>query len=186
MGWRRSGWTLGLAVVLLSGMVRPVDARRFRVGDAWRQVYDRLPELPKGNQYISRDTKQPDVQNTFVGRLISYHMYVKSRPRGFRLDWKHTIADYLGANETIDEDTYPTQKRLRTNPVERDREILKAMTRQQRNQLVQVLVEILRPRSRAQAKPNVPVVRPKPQAPELLLPTPPKTAPLPGGADLLK
>lgn len=165
----------------------PVVARQFRVADAWQQVYAKLPALPKENQYISRDTNQPDQQNTFVGRLISYHVYVKGRPRGLRLDWKHTIADYLNANESIDDATYPTQKRLRTNPLERDRAILKAMTRQQRHQLVQVLVEVLNPRApRSFVKPVAPVVRPPAKPLEPLRSTPPKTAPLPGGADRLK
>jgi hypothetical protein len=114
-----------------------------RPRDAWKSVYQALPELPRSNQYVSRETKQIDPDNTFVGRLISYHLYAKSRPPTLRLDWKQTIADYLGANEDIDPDIYPTQKRLQQNPLEGDRAVIQQLTRPQRDQLIQVLVTTL-------------------------------------------
>ncbi|WP_264327706.1 hypothetical protein [Romeriopsis navalis] len=161
----------------------PATAQRFRVGDAWQLVYQQLPTLPSENQYIAVETKQPDRKNTFVGRLISYHLYVKGRPKSLRLDWKHTIADYLGANEAIDEVTYPTQKRLRTNPLEGDRAVLQNLTRAERDQLIQVLIETLSARRQPPAKSQPVRVQPSPRP---VMPVIPPTAPQPGGADLLR
>jgi hypothetical protein len=123
--------------------VIPAATQSVRPRDAWKLVYQQLPELPRSNQYVARDTKQVDPDNTFVGRLISYHLYTKSRPPTLRLDWKQTIADYLGANEDIDPDIYPTQKRLQQNPLEGDRAVIQQLTRPQRDQLIQVLVTTL-------------------------------------------
>jgi hypothetical protein len=135
---------LGLCLGLcLSGLGTPSAAQSMRVSEAWKQIYQQLPALPQENQYIDRATKQPDQANTFVGRLISYHLYSKNRPAALRLDWKHTIADYLGANEDIDADLYPTQKRLRTNPLDGDRAVLQNLSRTDRDRLVQVLVSTL-------------------------------------------
>jgi hypothetical protein len=134
---------LALCVCLSLLLGLPSHAQSGRGSDAGKQVYQQLPELPQENQYIDRRTKQPDSENTFVGRLISYHRYGKNRPVTLRLDWKHTIADYLGANEVIDPDLYPTQKRLRTNPLEGDRAVLQNLSRTDRDRLVQVLVTTL-------------------------------------------
>ncbi len=172
---------LGLTLVLAS----PMQARRMRVGDAWMQVYEQLPTLPKENRYIDRETKQVDQDNTFAGRLISYHVYVKGRPQSLRLDWKHTIADYLGANEVIDRDVYPTQKRLQVNPLEGDRAVIQMLDRRQRDQLIQVLIVALSPQSQ-QPSPLEPTPAPVAGPSPTSVITPPRTAPQPGGADLLK
>lgn len=174
---------MSLALTLvLSG---PMQAQRIRVGDAWMQVYDQLPTLPKENQYVDRETKQVDQDNTFVGRLISYHIYVKGRPQSLRLDWKHTIADYLGVNEVIDRDTYPTQKRLQANPLEADRAVMRKLDRRQRDQLIQVLIAVLDPQ--IQQPPAVePVSEPTASPSPMPVIAPPRTAPQPGGAALLK
>jgi hypothetical protein len=132
---------LGFCLSILLAL--PSGGQTVRVGDAWKMVYQQLPELPQANQYVSRETKQPDPTNTFVGRLISYHLYTKNRPAALRLDWKLTIADYLNANEDIDPDNYPTQKRMQTHPLEGDRAIIQQLTRAQREQLIQVLITAL-------------------------------------------
>jgi hypothetical protein len=143
--WWRSVqmYFLALCVCLSLLLGLPSHAQSGRGSDAGKQVYQQLPELPQENQYIDRATKQPDAANTFVSRLINYHRYGKNRPATLRLDWKHTIADYLGANEDIDPDLYPTQKRLRTNPLEGDRAVVQQLSRTQRDRLVQVLVSTL-------------------------------------------
>jgi hypothetical protein len=137
---------LGLCLSLLLAL--PGGGQTVRGSDAWKSVYQQLPELPPANQYISRETQQPDVSNTFAGRLISYHLYTKNRPAAVRLDWKLTIADYLNANEDIDPDSYPTQKRMQTHPLEGDRAIIEQLTRAQRDQLVQALITALSAPSR--------------------------------------
>jgi hypothetical protein len=168
------GWTIILTV--------PTPAQSVRVRDIGPLVYQQLPELPPANQYIDRETQQVDASNTFVGRLIGYHLYTKNRPIALRLDWKHTIADYLGANEVIDPERYPTQKRLQTNPLEGDRAIVQKLTRAQRDRLIQVLVTTLG--TPAPTPPIAPTAPPTPTNP--VRPLPPRTAPQPGGADLLK
>jgi hypothetical protein len=167
-------WTIILTV--------PTPAQSGRVSDAGPLVYQQLPELPQANQYIDRETQRVDANNTFVGRLINYHLYAKGRPANLRLDWKHTIADYLGANEDIDPERYPTQKRLQTNPLEGDRAVLQKLTRAQRDQLVQVLITTLG--APAPTLTVAPTPTPLPSTPAR--PVPPRAAPQPGGADLLK
>jgi hypothetical protein len=141
--WWQYGQIAFLGVCLSLLLAWPTVGQTVRVGEAWKVVYQQLPELPQANQYISRETKQPDPSNTFAGRLISYHLYTRNRPAGLRLDWKHTIADYLNANEDIDADTYPTQKRMQTNPLEGDRAVIQQLTRAQRDQLIQVVITAL-------------------------------------------
>jgi hypothetical protein len=135
------GVLVGLIISL--GMMPIAEAQTGRLETSIQRVYERLPQLPKENQYRSLQSKQVDPNNTFVNRLVRYHVYVKGRPGSLRLDWKHTIADYLDANETIDPDSYPTQNRLTTNPLPGDRAVIVKMSRQERSQLVQTLVETL-------------------------------------------
>ncbi len=175
-----------ISLILLGTIILtvPSPAQSVRVGGAGPMVYQQLPELPQANQYIGRDTNQVDPNNTFVSRLIRYHFYTKNRPVALRLDWKQTIADYLGANEDIDPERYPTQKRLQTNPLEGDRTIVQKLTRTQRDRLIQVLVTTLGPSAPAATPPMLPTAPPLPTAP--VRPLPPRSAPQPGGADLLK
>jgi hypothetical protein len=186
-----------LAIILLSAIVlcvtiAPHSLAQSKLTQADKLVYQRLPQLPLGNQYISRATKQPAVENTFVGRMIRYHAFIKARPIALRLDWKHTIADYLGANELIDAASYPTQERLQQNPFEDDRAVIMKMTRSQRDQLIQALIEALGAKNNLSPAPPIapsPVTPPPatlpPATPPPVKPLP-RTAPQPGGADLLK
>lgn len=121
---------------------QPAIAQSVRISDVWQQVYQQLPDLPLENQYISRQTGKVAPENTLVWRLISYHTYVKGRPPNYRLDWKLTLADYLGANEWIQEESYPGNDTLRQNPLEGDRTAIERLNRDQRNALVQVLVNV--------------------------------------------
>lgn len=118
-------------------------AQTVSVNDAWQQVYQQLPDLPREDQYVSRQTGKVDPNNTLVRRLISYHVYTKGRPPNFRLDWKLTLADYLGANEIIEESRYPGSDTLRQNPLAGDRAAIERLSRQQRDALVQSLVNVL-------------------------------------------
>ncbi|MFB2768356.1 hypothetical protein ACE1AT_03565 [Pelatocladus sp. BLCC-F211] len=118
----------------------PAYAQNVRSGDIWQQVYEQLPDLPKENQYVSRETGKVAQNNTLVSRLIQYHVYLKGRAPNYRLDWKLTLADYLNANEVMYDSSYPGHDTLKKNPFEGDRAAIRRLTRKQRNALVQALV----------------------------------------------
>lgn len=117
--------------------------------NVWKQVYQKLPNLPLENKYVSRETGKVNPDNTLVDRLIRYHLYVKGRGPNYRLDWKLTLADYLGANELLQENVYPGADTLRQNPLEGDRAAIARLNRKQRDALVQTLVSIFNPNSSA-------------------------------------
>ncbi|MEG3936494.1 hypothetical protein QT990_35545 [Microcoleus sp. T3_B1] len=114
-----------------------------RVQDAWKLVYEKLPDLPIENNYISKETGKVDPTNTLVGRLIRYHVFVKGRPPNYRFDWKLSLADYLGATpDYLVESVYPGKDVLRSNPMEQDRAAIQRLNRAQRDALVQALVDV--------------------------------------------
>jgi hypothetical protein len=141
--------------------------------DAGKPVYKQLPNLPLENKYVSPD-------NTLVNRLIQYHFYVKGRAPNYRLDWKITLADYLGVNELIQEATYPGANTLRQNPLEGDRAAINRLNRQQRDALVQTLVNVFTLNA-----PTSPTDNAQPTT-DNAQPTPTFSQPQPGDADLLK
>jgi len=118
-----------------------------RVDDAWQKVYQQVPDLPRENQYVSRETGKVDPNNTLARRLIRYHIYVKGRPPGYRLDWKFTLADYLGANSLMQESQYPGYDSLKTNPLEGDRVAIGRLNRAQRDVLAQALANVFSSRT---------------------------------------
>ena len=145
-----------------SFLAPPSFAQSARPQELGMQVYQRLPNLPLENKYVSKDTKKVAADNTLVTRLLQYHLYLKGRAPGYRLDWKLTLADYLGANELIDEVAYPGNATLLKNPLEGDRAVITSLNRKQRNELVQVIVSLFNQNTRAatsssnQAKPQIP------------------------------
>ncbi|MBW4550034.1 MAG: hypothetical protein KME35_02825 [Aphanocapsa sp. GSE-SYN-MK-11-07L] len=106
------------------------------------QVYQRLPEFPLENQYLRKDNNQQATDSTLVERFIQYHTTVKGRTPQFRLDWKVTFADYLGTNDFLEPGAYPGKAFLKTNPLDGDRAIIRKLNRQQRDSLLQALVDI--------------------------------------------
>jgi hypothetical protein len=110
-------------------------------------VYERVPSLPKENQYVSKETGKVDADNTLVGRFVRYHLYVAGRSPLYRFDWKLTVADYLGLglNGAFDETSYPSRATLRTNPAEGDQAAINRLSRSQREALVQALVDAFSP-----------------------------------------
>jgi hypothetical protein len=157
----------------------PTPQRRsLRPQDVWQAIYQQLPNLPLENQYVNRDTGKVVPDNTLVSRLMRYHLYTKGRPAAYRLDWKLTLADYLGANEPIEPLTYPGADALKQNPLEADVVAIKKLDRTQRNALVQVLVDIFDPNAK---RPPTPAVAPSPAPNAPTRPTPPES----GGARLL-
>ncbi|MEG3853027.1 hypothetical protein QUA51_25375 [Microcoleus sp. Pol10_D6] len=114
-----------------------------RVQDAWKLVYEKLPDFPIENNYISKETGKVDPTNTLVGRFIRYHVFVKGRPPNYRFDWKLSLADYLGATpDYLVESVYPGKDLLRSNPMEQDRAAIQKLNRAQRDALVEALVDV--------------------------------------------
>ncbi|MEH1930499.1 hypothetical protein [Nostoc sp.] len=173
---------VGIAAPRSSAMAAPAPrayAQRITPSDVWQQVYQQLPDLPRENKYISKENGKVAENNTLVNRLIRYHIYTKGRAPIYRLDWKLTLADYLGANEIMYDNSYPGNDSLRENPIEGDRKAITRLTRSQRDALVQVLVNIFNPTSQNPLPPS-PNTAPTPTTS-----TPPQP-PQRGGAELLK
>ncbi|MEA5470419.1 hypothetical protein [Spirulina sp. 06S082] len=145
--WRNfAKFSVILALALVVGGDRPPAFAQTRqaIKDA-EDVYQLLPNFPQENQYISQDSGEIASQNTLVARLIYYHIYLKNRPPQYRFDWKLTLADYLGANETILSSRYSGTRTLRDNPLKGDIAIIDRLTRQQREELIQTLVRVFNP-----------------------------------------
>lgn len=106
----------------------------------WRTVYEQVPDFPRENQYISKETGKVASENTLAGRLIRYHLYVKGRPPIYRLDWKLTLAEYLGLTGALETSDYPSANQLKKNPAEGDVAAIRQLNRAQRDALVQALV----------------------------------------------
>ncbi|MBD1859079.1 MULTISPECIES: hypothetical protein [Leptolyngbya] len=140
--------TLSLVTLFLSSpaLAQTPGSRPTRIQEAWQQVYKDNPDLPLENQYVNRETGKVDPNNTLVSRLVRYHYFIKGRPVNYRLDWKYTIADFLGANELMSASTYPGAENLRKNPFESDRAIIQKLNRKQRDALIQSLVNVFTPR----------------------------------------
>ena len=183
---------MGVSISLGLGEIRdlrgfgsqPATAQSLRPESVAAQIYQRLPNMPRENQYVNRETGKVDPDNTLVSRLIRYHQYVKNRPAIFRLDWKLTLADYIGINERIIASSYPGNSSLETNPLEGDLKVIGSLNRRQRDELVQALVNIYNPQKETPPTPT-PSAQPTPKPS-----TPPKKPqpifPKPGDADLLK
>lgn len=169
----------GSGALKLSGL-EPASAQTIRPQDVWRQVYERLPELPMENQYVSKETGKVDAEDTLASRLMQYHIYVKRRPPFYRFDWKLTLADYLGANELMVETQYPSSNDLQNNPMASDRAAIQKLSRAQRDALVNVLVSIY---TRGRTEAPTPTASPPP--PTNLNPRATPVIPKPGDAQLL-
>ena len=167
----------------------PAQAQSFNTSTIATQVYERLPDLPREDHYASKDKGSSGSESTLVSRLIRYHANVKGRSTDYRLDWKITLADYLGVNDYLVEDLYPGYGFLKKNPMTGDIATIQRLNRAQRAALVQVLVDV------HGGSPS-PAAAPPPAPPPAPVSTPasppavrPKTRlaplPTPGGADLL-
>ncbi len=154
--------------------------------DVARLVYKKLPNLPLENQYLRTGTNKPAPESTLVSRLVQYHS-IKGRSPAYRLDWKITLADYLGINDFLRLEVYPGKAFLKTSPMESDRKAIQSLNQAQRNALIQALVDgsTGQDSSASVAEPPTPA-QPK-VAPEA--PYKPTLQPLPpakGSSDLLK
>jgi hypothetical protein len=169
--------------------IQPASAQFRNSTDAWNQVYEQFPDLPRENDYISSETGEVNEDNTLVSRLVRYHMYVKSRPPNYRFDWKLTMADYLGAHELLNESQYPGANSLTENPMESDRAVIESLSRSERDALVNALVSVFTPDSEETANSteppaSEPAASPAPSSPDSS--TRRLITPEPGDAQLLK
>lgn len=160
-------------------------AQRVQIDAIWQQIYQDIPDIPLENEYVNKDTGDVSTNNTLLSRLIRYHIYIKGRPTAYRLDWKLTLADYLGVNERIDAETYPSGTSLRINPLDGDIVAVQSLNRTQRDALVNALARLFNPRSGSE-----PVATPSPTptpAPSPVI-NPPRfpPQPQPGDAQLLQ
>ena len=140
---------------------QPALAQRVRPDGVWQQIYQKLPDLPRENQYVNKETDKVDPDNTLVSRLIRYHLYVKGRPPFYRLDWKLTLADYLGVSGSLDESTYPSQNTLKKNPLDGDVAAIRQLNRSQRDLLVQTLVDAFAPQTNSAQTSPAPATTPR-------------------------
>jgi hypothetical protein len=168
---------------------RTETAQRSTGSEIASQVYEQFPDLPLENQYISQETGEVNPNSTLMSRLIRYHIYVKGRPPQYRLDWKLSLADYLGKNELMFEGVYPERETLRDNPMRGDREAIGSLTRSQRNALIHTLVSLYNPQylqllQDAARTPERPAETIPDGEPPRRVPEPPRP-PQPGDADLL-
>ncbi len=138
---------LGIILFLGLNLVSPTLAQFPRPDAVAVKVYQMLPSLPKENQYTNLETGNIVSNNTLLSRFIRYHQYIKNRPLTYRLDWQLTFADYLKVNETIFENRYPGNSTLTINPLENDRNAIAKLTRIERNQIIDTLLEIYNPKS---------------------------------------
>ncbi len=188
---RRNRWFLGagLAVAIALSLALPptVTAQQVYIQpeSSALEVYEQLPDFPKANTYVRRESGRVDEENTLLSRLIAYHIYVKNRSPFFRFDWKLTLADYLGAHEPLSPTLYPSGTTLAENPLVGDRDLIRNLNRRQREELIEALVATFNTRRQAP--------RPAPDRPTSAPPTPaPETRPRqprlpePGAADLLR
>ncbi|MDV2999318.1 MAG: hypothetical protein N5P05_000924 [Chroococcopsis gigantea SAG 12.99] len=156
---------LGLSLTLVMAQLWAVNvsAQSMRPEEVAEIVYQRLGYLPKENGYISKETGAIASNNTLVSRFIRYHEDIKKRPNLYRLDWKLTLADYLGANENIKEERYPGSATLTVNPMEADRKLISGLNRRQRDQLISAIISIYNPPPKLITAPSpVPQASPSP------------------------
>ncbi|CAD5920293.1 MAG: hypothetical protein ACOYOY_12525 [Planktothrix agardhii] len=153
---------------------------RVRVSEVWKKVYEQLPNLPQENQYLSQETGKVAEDNTLIGRLIRYHIYVKARPTQYRFDWKLTLADYLGVNEPMLVLSYPGQEVLKENPLVGDQKAIQQLNRVERDALVNTLASLFNPNSVNSDNGTIP--KPSPASPTAKPPTP-SLIPLPESGD---
>lgn len=121
-------------------LAQPTPLRRVNPFTISAQIYQQLPDFPLENQYTSSETGDIATDNTLVSRFIRYHIYIKNRPTNFRLDWKLTLADYLGAFERISADRYADYG-LRENPLPDDIAVIESLSPTQRNDFINTLYE---------------------------------------------
>lgn len=135
--------------------LQTVNSQTLRPEQAAEIIYEKFPDLPQENGYRSTETGEINPKHTLMSRFIRYHKDFKRRSTQYRLDWKVTFADYLGVNQSPRESNYPGST-LQTSPLEQDVEVIRQLSRRQRQQIVDLLVEIYNPKPQATTNKPVP------------------------------
>ena len=185
---------LGLGIILAGALAfggfpsaQPTSAQAVRLEQIADQIYQQMPDLPLENEYVNAQTGRVSTNNTLVSRVIRYHIYAKGRPPNYRLDWKLTLADYLGVNERIEPKTYPSGASLRKNPMEGDITALNRLTLAQRTALVDLLAAGFTPQTAPEPAPQTtPQTTPQPAPQATPAPSRFPRQPQPGDAQLLR
>jgi hypothetical protein len=189
--------SIGGLLVLLTSFSPAIAQTGIRAEDVSPQIYQLDPDLPLENQYVNKETRKVSPSNTLISRLVRYHTYTKGRSPLYRLDWKLTLADYLGANDRISLSAYPGADALRVNPVQGDIAAIQKLTRAQRETLVEALVTVFNQAAAEstpaaapvapQTAPAQPNASPAPRtvAPQTQPQAIPQREPRPGDAELL-
>ena len=139
LGWLLVGLLGAVAFIgLPSAQAQPAQLRRIDPVAIATLIYEQVPALPLENQYVSSKTGQIAEDNTLVSRIIRYHLYSKDRPTNFRLDWKLTLADYLGAFDRISANNYADYG-LKENPALADVAVVQNLSREDRDLLIDAL-----------------------------------------------
>lgn len=178
------GACLSCLIVLICGsLFAPTPAQFIDAEQVAPRIYEQLADFPKANNYVNQETGEVEVENTLISRLIRYHIFVKSRPVEYRLDWKLTLADYLGILDPIQISNYPGASDLTENPARADIELIQGLSREQRNELVNAIAARFNnttptPTMPSAAENDRPDLRNNRQTPNL--------PPAQGGADLLR
>ncbi|MDG2992201.1 hypothetical protein L3556_14875 [Candidatus Synechococcus calcipolaris G9] len=171
---------LGKPAAVSVAQTAPVFANPRQVAG---EIYAKLPNFPLENTYIRQETNQVASESTLIERLIVYHTTVKGRSPVYRLDWKITLGDFLGVNDFLQGSTYPGTSYLKENPMAGDMAVIQALNRQERQQLIQTLVNYYSPLAgiplESPQQPSRPMVEPDVVTPQL----PPASQP--GEAQLL-
>ncbi len=171
---------MGLHSMGLGGHIQPTLAQSLRPEGAAYIIYQRLPFIALENQYRRNDTGEIDKDHTLISRLIRYNEDTKRRS-SYRIDWQLTIADYLGANESIDADRYPGSTTLQINPTKGDIAAIGKLTLAQRRSLIALLTELYAPPQ--ETRPSLKPIAPVPSQREATPPRPGLAKP--GDANLL-
>jgi hypothetical protein len=179
---RKKSIEFSLALLLMMSGTRAL-ARTMTPEEVANTIYQQIPNLPREDGYLDRESQTAAKQNTLISRLVRYHQNVKSRPTGFRLDWQLTFADYFGINETIQENRYPGSSTLTVNPLEGDRQAIRKLTRQQRRQSIELLVSIY---NNLEQKNSTPTSGTEQTPPDSINNQPERILPRSGDANLLK
>jgi hypothetical protein len=151
-------------------------------------VYGRLPNFPLENQYVRLEGNKQATDSTLVSRFVQYHTSVKGRSPLYRLDWKVTLADYLGVNDYLQPETYPGHAFLKGSAMEKDAAIIQKLNRNQRNAMIQALVDGFGGNATASTTTSETETAPSPQPKAANEPYRPTLQPLasPEGSSVLK
>jgi hypothetical protein len=151
-------------------------------------VYGRLSNLPLENQYVRLENNKQAADSTLVSRFVQYHTSIKGRSPLYRLDWKMTLADYLGVNDYLQPETYPGHAFLKGSAMEKDAAIIQKLNRNQRNALIQAIVDGFTGNATASTTTSEPETDPSPQPKAANEPYRPTLQPLasPEGSSVLK